>query len=530
MDRIKKYLNCIKWILGYAKGHRIKIVLMLALSLGISGASLYTVILSKDIIDGAAEGLSLTGIIILYIIVMLGIQIITAIASLLSTLLNEKISFGIRKNVYDKIIRASWHTVSKYHSGDIVTRLSTDAGHIADGVINTIPGIIQLFIELVLVFFTLFFYSHFLALLALIVAPVSVVVSWLFARRLKTLQKKVQESESAYRSFLQESIANLLIIKSFANEDYSTARLSELRSERFKWVFRRTKASLLGTTSIGLAFQIGYLSAFTYGAIQISKSLITYGTMSVFLTLVNRVQTPIINLAHQIPTVVALFTSAERIMELSEIPPEEKTEVTIDTTTLGVKASNLSFGYNDQEKVLDKVSFSISPGESTAVIGESGIGKTTLIRLIMSFVKPDEGTITFFNQKNEEQKADAGIRKYVAYVPQGNTLFSGTIKDNLLSGRHDATDAELEEALKLASAYDFISNLPDGMNTVIGEKGLGLSEGQAQRIAIARAFVRKSPMLIFDEATSALDEATEQKVIKGLEQLNPRPSCLIITH
>lgn len=529
MKKIKQYIFVLKWVLGHAKEYRWHIIFMLFFSLAVSGASLYTVILSKRIIDGASEGMTLTGIIIMYIAFMLGMHFFSAGASLLATVINEKVSFGIRKNVYNKIIRASWQDVTRYHSGDIVTRLTSDAGNVADGVINTLPSILQLSIELVMVFFTLFYYSHFLALLGLIVAPVAVGVSWLFARRLKGLQKKVQESESAYHSFLQESIANLLIVKSFTNEDYSVNKLSELRSERFKWVFRRSKFGLLGTTSIGLAFQIGYLSAFTYGAVQISKNLISYGTMSVFITLINRVQSPIFGLSQQIPKIVALFTSAERIMALSEIPPEEKTEVTIDTTELGIRVENLSFGY-DKDTVLENVSFSITPGESTAVIGESGIGKTTLIRLILSFVKPNEGSITFFNSKNEECPGDAGIRKYIAYVPQGNTLFSGTIRENLLTGRYDATEDDIYDALKLASAYDFISELPKGIDTVIGEKGLGLSEGQAQRIAIARAFLRKSPILIFDEATSALDEGTEQKVIQGFSQLNPRPTCLIITH
>ena len=530
MGKFKKYTRSLKWVLGHAKEYRLQIILMLVFNILITCASLYTVILSKRIIDSASEGMSLTGIIILYIVFMLGVQLISAGGSLLSVLINEKISFGIRKNVYDKIIHATWYDVSKYHSGDIVTRLSTDAAYVADGVINTLPGILQLCIEVILVFFTLFFYSKFLALLALIVAPVSIGVSWLFARRLKGLQKKVQETESAYHAFLQESIANMLIVKAFSNEDYSTEKLSELRSERFKWVFKRSKFGLLGSTSIGLAFQIGYLSAFTYGAVQISKNAISYGTMSVFLTLVNRVQAPIIGLAQQIPKIVACFTSAERIMELSDIPAEEKSEVTIDTTVLGVKVSDLTFGYTDSEHVLEKVSFSIAPGESTAVIGESGIGKTTLIRLIMSFVKPSEGSITFFNTKGEEQISDAGIRKYIAYVPQGNTLFSGTIKDNILTGRIDASDEDITEALKLASAYDFINELPDGIDTIIGEKGLGLSEGQAQRLAIARALIKKAPILIFDEATSALDEATEQNVILGLEKLSPRPTCIIITH
>ena len=529
MIKLKKYTHSVRWVLGNAKEYRLQIAFLLIFNLITSGVSLYSVILSKQIIDSASEGMSLTGIIILYIACLLGLSLIRAGSSLISAVVNEKFSFGMRKNVYERIIHAAWQKASRYHTGDIVTRLTSDAGNVADGVINTIPEIIKRGIELVLVFFTLFYYSKFLALLALIVAPVAALVSWLFARRLRVLQKKVQESESAYHSFLQESLANLLIVKAFSNEDGSVEKLSRLRAERFKWVFKRTKYGLFGTTTIGLAFQIGYLSAFTYGAIQISKAAITYGTMSVFLTLINRVQAPIINLAQQIPRVVSMLTSAERIMELSDIAPEKKLETNIEAKRLGVRAENLTFGY-DRENILENVSFCIAPGESVAVIGESGIGKTTLIRLILSFVEPKEGSITFFNDKNEEVQANAGMREHISYVPQGNTLFSGTIRDNILVGRADASDEEIEESLRLASVYDFIKGLPDGIDTRIGEKGLGLSEGQAQRIAIARAIIRKAPFMLFDEATSALDEATEQKVIYGLEQMNPRPACLIITH
>ena len=530
MEKSRNYFSLLSWVLKNSKEYRWRIILMLFINLFFTVASLVTVILSKSIIDNATTGKSFSTIIIIYIVVMISTLLLQAIASLLSSIINEKVSFGIRKNVYDKVIRTSWQSINKYHSGDIVTRLSSDAGNIADAIVSTLPSMITLIIELILVFFTLFSYSPFLAFLGLTVAPVAVIVSWLFARRLKVLQKKVQESESAYHSFLQESLANLLIVKAFVNEDESVEKLSNLRANRFYWVFKRSKASLYGTTTISLAFHIGYLSAFTFGAIQISKAAITYGTMSVFLALINRVQAPIIGLSQQLPKVIAMFTSAERIIELSDLPAEERIETNIDTTDLGVYAKGLTFGYNDKETVLEDVSFRINPGESAAVIGESGIGKTTLIRLILSFVKSNNGSITFFNSKNEELPASAGIREHIAYVPQGNTLFSGTIKDNVLIGRTNATDDDIKDALKLASALEFVDELPEGINTRIGEKGLGLSEGQAQRIAIARAIIRKAPFMIFDEATSALDEGTEQKVINGLEQLSPRPACLIITH
>jgi len=529
MNKLKSYFGKLGWILRLSKDYKWRILLMLVINILFTVAGLITVILSKSIIDNAASGLDFTGIIILYIAIMLGMLLLNALTSLLTAVISEKVSFGIRKSIYDRIIRASWQDINRYHTGDMVTRLTSDAGNIADGIVNTLPGILHLGFELILVFFTLFSYSHFLAFLALLVAPVAVLVSWLFARRLKKLQKKVQESESAYHSFLQESLANLLIVKAFSNEDRSVEKLSTLRSERFHWVFKRSKAGMAGTMTISLAFQIGYLAAFTYGASEISKGLITYGTMSVFLALVNRVQAPIIGLSQQIPRLVSMFTSAERIMELSDIPAEEKVLTDMDTSELGIRIDGLSFGY-DTETVLEDLSFDIAPGTSVAVVGESGIGKTTLIRLIMSFVKPQKGKIEVYNLQGETSPATADTRKYIAYVPQGNTLFSGTIKDNILIGKHDASDAEITEALKSASAYDFINELPDGTNTVIGEKGFGLSEGQAQRIAIARALIAKAPILILDEATSALDEATEQKVITGLEQMTHKPTCLIITH
>ena len=410
-----------------------------------------------------------------------------------------------------------------------MTRLTSDAGNIADGIIGTIPQIIVLTAELFMVFFTLFYYSKLLACFALLVAPVAGLVSWVFGRKLKLLQIKVQESEANYRSFLQESLANLLVVKAFANEDYSAKRLTALRDERFKWVFKRAKMGLASSTTISIAFQMGYLVAFVYGALQIAAKKITYGTMSVFLTLVNRVQAPVLGLAQQVPKVVSVLASAGRVMELQNIPLEEKSEITMQTETVGVDIKDLTFGYSE-ETVLENVSLNIKPGEFVAIIGESGIGKTTLIRLIMSFMSNAQGDVSFYNGAGERIKANASTRNFIAYVPQGNTLFSGTVRENILMGNLNATDEEIYSALKLSAGYDFVMELPKGLDTVIGERGHGLSEGQAQRIAIARAFVRKAPLLILDEATSSLDEATELSVLEGLQTLTPKPTCIIITH
>lgn len=518
-----------KWLLQYSKPYIGQIVLVMFLGIMGTAASLAMVQISKNIIDNATFGSGFIRLLVVYLILMLLMQGLSIANTLISALLNEKFSFGIRKQIYDKIIQSHWMDVKKYHTGDLMTRLTSDAGNIADGVIGTIPTIIMLVIELVMVFFTLFAYSPMLAVLALLVTPVAALASWWLGKKLRVLQKKVQETESAYRSFLQESLANLLVVKAFANEEYSVEKLSRLREERFHWVFRKTKMGLVSSTAMSLAFQIGYIAAFSYGVFQIANGAITYGTMSVFLALVNRVQSPVLQLAQQIPRIVMILTSAGRIMELQNIPLEEKQKQQISPKNIGVKVEHLSFGYT-AEPVLEDTSLDIEPGEFVAIIGESGIGKTTLIRLIMSFMSNFRGNITYFNIKGETEPANAGTREFVAYVPQGNTLFSGTIRENIRMGNLNATEEEMIQALRMASAYEFVMELPDGIDTVIGERGHGLSEGQAQRIAIARAFVRKAPFLILDEATSSLDESTEMSVIRGLQQLDPRPTCLVVTH
>lgn len=529
---IKKWKNkrsYFVWLVSYSIPYIPKIILTMTLGIVDTLISVGLAIILKKIIDGAASGGIDGQVILLYLGGVLLTMLIGAIVQLISTVLNERFSFGIRKQIYDKIIRSYWMDVKRYHTGDLLTRLTSDTEIVSEGIVVLIPTMIRLFIELIITFFTLFYFEPSLAIFALVLAPISCIICFVLGRKLKALQSKVQESESRYRSFIQESLSNLLIVKAFSNENNSVERLGELRQERFYWVFKKSKMSLISSSVLSLTFQFGYIGAFTIGAFLLAKKAITFGTMSVFMTLVNRIQAPILALAQTVPRVVSVLTSAGRVIELQDIPIETTERTNMDITQVGVKVEKLCFGYSD-DIVLEDVSFTVKPGEFVAVVGASGIGKTTLIRLIMSFIHSVAGSIQFINNKGDSEKVNAGVREFVSYVPQGNTLFSGTIRDNILMGKLTASEDEIEDALQLSASAYFVQQLPHGIDTVIGEKGHGLSEGQAQRIAIARALIRKSPLLILDEATSALDELTELEVIEGIRSLKPRITCMIITH
>ena len=526
----RKHSKNMGWLLKYSRPYRKKIIFLLILDVAASVLGVGMAVISKDIIDSAVASNSIVKeAILLYLVIILISLFLSAATNLIASIVNEKFSFSIRKQIYDKIVRSYWMDIKNYHTGDLLTRVTTDANNIADGIINVIPTIIRLIVEVIITFFTLLYFQPIIAVFSLAMAPVIALISLLLGRKLKTLQLKVQETESKYRSFIQESLSNLLVVKSFTNEEYVSERLSQLRDERFYWVFKRSRISVVSSTVMSLAFQLGYIGALGFGAVLLSSQSITFGTLSIFLTLVNRIQGPVLALAFYVPKIVSILASSERIVEINNISSEVKQESDVRLEQVGLNITDVSFGYDD-DRILENIFLTIQPGEFIAIVGRSGIGKTTLIRLIMSFMSNMEGMIEFQNESGEKITANAGTRRYIAYVPQGNTLFSGTIRENIRMGKLDATEEEMNEALKMAAAYEFVSELPKGLDTVIGEHGHGISEGQAQRIAIARAIIRKAPLLILDEATSSLDERTELAVLRGIQSLNPRPTCLIISH
>jgi ABC-type multidrug transport system fused ATPase/permease subunit len=294
--------------------------------------------------------------------------------------------------------------------------------------------------------------------------------------------------------------------------------------------FKKSRISSAANGVLNLGYWAGYFLALGWGILKLSAGAASFGTLTAFLQLVGQIQGPFIGLAYTYPKIISAMASAGRLMELENIRVEDTGENTPSWSAAGIKFSHVSFSYENEKEVLKDVSFQIPRGRTAALVGPSGHGKTTIVRLLLSFIKPERGRVCFMGPGGDEITAGPSTRSMISYVPQGNTLFSGTIAENLLWGYPEASAEDMREALERACALEFVEGLPDGINTVIGEKGLGLSEGQAQRLAIARALIRKAPVLILDEATSALDIDTEGKILKSVAALDPSPACLIITH
>ena len=454
---------------------------------------------------------------------------LSAFSSIFNTYFIEKFSFGFRKNIYEELMNSRWNLIKKYHSGDILTRLTTDINNVSDGMFSIVSFVISLIVQLVSAFLLLMHYDASLAIFAIILGPFTAFISVLFGVKLKKIQEMVQKSESKYRSFLQENISNISVIKAFSYEKESQKKLDKLRDERLYWVMKKSKISTFANFFMGFAFSFGYLFAFILGAVKLSQNNITYGTMTAFLSLVSQVQRPIVSLANIIPKIISILASSGRIIEINTLEKEESSINLNLKGVVGLKIKDLDFSYENKE-IMKNFNLIIKPGEIVAIMGHSGVGKTTLINLILYFLKQNKGTIEFFDKYGNKESISSNTRKIISYIPQGNTLFSGSILENLRVGKEEASVEEMEEALKNSCALEFVNSLKDGLNTIIGEHGYGLSEGQAQRISIARALIKKSQFMILDEATSSLDMDTELGIIKNIMNLKDRPTCLIITH
>lgn len=541
----------IKWMASYAKPAVPFLIFSIIVNIIFAVIGIYNVTVSKSLIDSAISGDS--DATIRWLIIMLSITLISMLSSpvtsFMSTHSSTKLTQNIQRKIYQHIQCSDWLEQSKFHSVSLLTRVTSDVSNISSAILGTIPSLVSLTVTLVGSFYTLISWAPSIAFAAVFIGPFLILVGKYFSRKLKDLYKEAQEEDVKYRSFMQESIQNIMIVKTFCMEKINMHRLVEIQNNKYKIAMRNTKLSVMTSMSMSFCSSIAYFTIFTWGVLNIAKGVSTYGTFTGMLQLYSKVQAPFSSLASMIPGLISTIAAAERLMEIEAIPVEKMAdekelddigslEVALDSISSKVSSTfnkpnivfdNVSFAYKANNNILNNINLTIDAGETIAFVGPSGEGKTTMIRLILSLINPTEGNI-LLSEGNLVKEINRNYRELISYVPQGNTLFSGSIRDNLKYGNPYASDDEIKAALKNACALDFVNELEDGLDTMIGEKGVGISEGQAQRIAIARSFLRERPILILDEATSALDPETEVNVLKAVRALPTKPTCIIITH
>lgn len=434
----------------------------------------------------------------------------------------------MQQQMLNRIMQSEWHSKAHHHSGDILNRLEIDVSNVVTFLTETIPNTLSVLMMFIGAFFCMFAMDKTLAVILVAIIPLFLAVSKIYMQQMRRLTREVRDSDSRVQAVMQETIQHRMVIKTLEAGKDMVQRLENTQAKLRENVVRRTSFSIFSNFIINFGFALGYLIAFLWAAIRMSAGTLTFGGMTAFLQLVNKIQSPARNLTKLAPAFVSVFTAAERLMELAAEPLEEQGDPITVGAPCGIRLENVTYKYEDGTKnVISNLSFDFRPGSCTAILGETGAGKTTLVRMLLALMKPKEGRIVLYNDM-EEHTLSPRMRCNFVYVPQGNTLMSGTIRENLRLGKPSATDEEMKEAL-LMSCADFVFSLPDGLSTKCGEQGGGLSEGQAQRIAIARALLRDKHIMVFDEATSALDGDTECRLLGNILDNNSR-TVIFITH
>lgn len=526
-----KTMSLVKWLWRNSKGARKQAVANTFIGITDVVCQLLWVLACKHAIDiatGVKEGsLLVTGIVIGSLMLM---EILSrGISRWIHAVVGNKVRNRMRLKIFARLLRGEWSGLQKHHTGDLTNRLEGDVSSITSLITETVPATIVVGIQLVASFVLLFFMSPSLAVSIIIILPVCMIVSRFYVRKMRRFNRDVRDSDSKIQSVLQESLQHKELIKTLEQNSSTEQQLSELQQQLHSQVTSRTKFSLGAYTLIQLGFAAGYIVAFMWGVVGLKEGAITFGIMTAYLQLVGLIQRPTMDLSKYLPGIVSSLTAAERLYELEDIPLEKQGDAIMLEGTAGVRFKGVTFRYNDESRlILDNFSYDFPPNSSTAIVGETGAGKSTLIRLLVALVNPGEGSIEIYNGKEAHQSSTLTRRNFV-YIPQGNTLVSGTVRDNLLMGNPDATEQQMRDALHIACA-DYVFELPQGLDSEITERGGGLSEGQAQRIAVARSILRPGSILILDEVTSALDEATEQEMLRRLTQSQIGKTLIFVTH
>ena len=519
-----------KWLWRAWRGNQLQAVLNASLgllSVVVSLAQVWAIQHAIDVASHTAEGS------LYWAVAYMGLLILANFAISISSIWVRNI-LGIRaqnrmqQRMLDRILRSEWRGKERMHSGDVINRLEGDVGNVVSFLTETLPGALSTLAMFLGAFVYLFSMDKWLAVIIIVMLPLFLAVSKIYVNQMRHFTRQVRDSDSKVQSVLQETVQNRMLIKTLESDTMMVDRLENTQSELRQNVVKRTMFSVFSNLILNFGFALGYLVAFLWSALRMSAGTLTFGGMTAFLQLVNRIQGPARGLTKLVPAFVSVFTAAERLMELEEDPMEEQGEPIELEGPCGVQLEAVSYEYEPTDgKVIDNLSFDFYPGSCTAILGETGAGKTTLVRLILALLRPQSGEVSIYNEKMKKTLSPR-MRCNFVYVPQGNTLMSGTIRENLRLGKLNATDEEMKEVLMQACA-GFVFDLPKGLDTSCAESGGGLSEGQAQRIAIARALLRNRGIMLFDEATSALDPDTERQLLQNILQKRDK-TIIFITH
>ena len=525
-----KISEILRWLWRAWRGNRLQAALNAIvglLSVGVSLTQVWAVKHAIDVASGDEQGN------IYMAVAFMGVLILIDFALNISgiwirNLLGIKAQNRMQQRVLDRILRSEWRGKESRHSGDVLNRLEFDVTNVVNFLTETLPSALSVLAMFIGAFSYLASMEWRLAVLVAAMVPLFVLVSKIYIRQMRRLTRQVRDSDSKVQAFMQEITQNRMLVKTLESGGFMINRLENTQSELRRNVVRRTSFSVFSNFILNFGFTLGYLVAFLWAAVRMSAGTLSFGGMTAFLQLVSKIQGPARSLTKLVPAFVSVFTAAERLMELEEDPLEEQGDPIMLDAPCGVRLDNVSYAYQDGEtNVIDNLSFDFRPGCCTAILGETGAGKTTLVRMLLALLQPQSGSLHIYNNV-EERLLTPRLRANFVYVPQGNTLLSGTIRENLCLGKHNATDEEMREAL-IKSCAEFVFDLPDGLDTACAEKGGGLSEGQAQRICIARALLRNRSVMLFDEATSALDPDTERRLLKNILASHDK-TIIFITH
>ncbi len=533
-DDPKQLKRELLWLASRMNQYRGRILLIGFLGLVGTLMSLASSVASKYLIDavtGFGAGLLKQSAVVMAVM-MLGGLIFQGISSRISATVHVRVRNEMQHATYSRILRAGWEALEPYRSGDLLNRLNSDVTTVADGTINFLPALVTSFARFLGAFCIILYYDPVMAIIALAGVPVMLMLSRVLMRKMRHHNLEMKELTGEVISFQEDSFRNLTSIKAFS------------LTNRFETEMRRLQGSYIDAYLTFNAFQISMssflslvsmavtTSCFAWGVYQLWNGSITYGSMTLFLQLASTLRSSFNSLVSLAQQMISMTTSAGRILAVEELPAEDMQVPPglAREETLDIVMEQVSFRYRDGDPVLDPFDFIARHGDLIAIIGPSGEGKTTLLRLLLGLVEPHAGKAALTGNSGTNYFINAGTRGVFAYVPQGNSVFSGTIAENLRLVKPEATDEELEEALRIACAWEFVSKFPDKLEHRLGAGGRGMSEGQAQRLAIARALLRKAPILLLDEATSGLDIATEQQLLKNLKQSGLLNTCILVTH